>query len=142
MKIFSRLWQYVKRYKGRLIAGVMFGVLSAVLNVASLPTIRGVFETLFEGTGPESFRAITEAEWLGPLREPLTRVIEYMLADRMSALIIIVGILVVLKVLQALSKTLQEYLTCYVASHAAIDISNDLYGSVVELPVGGLEVLA
>lgn len=136
MNYLNRLWQYVSRYKLRLIVGVIFGVVSAALNVASLPTIRGVFEILFKKTGPESFRAIQEAEWLGPLRQPAARAVDYLLsADPLKTLIIIMGLLVLLKVLQGLCRGLQEYLTCYVAGRATIDISNALYGNVIELPV-------
>ncbi len=136
MKTLPRLWHYVRRYKLRLFAGVLFGVLSAAFNVASLPTIRGVFETLFEGTGPESFRGCAQSRWLGPLSGPLSRALDYLVADRMRALVIIVALLVLLKLLQGVFRMLQQYCTCWASHRAAIDISNDLFRNVVDLPVG------
>jgi ABC-type multidrug transport system fused ATPase/permease subunit len=132
----ARLWHYVGRYKPRLVVGVFLGVLSAALNVASLPMIRKVFETLFEEKGPQSLHGLAEHDWLGPLREPLGRLTEYLLADRLRSLVVIMGVLVVLKLLQGLFKGLQEYCTTYVAGHSGIDISNDLYRNVIDLPIG------
>jgi subfamily B ATP-binding cassette protein MsbA len=132
----GRLWHYVARYKGRLFLGMTLGVVSVGLNVASLPMIRKVFETFFEEKGPQSLRGLADHDWLGPLREPLGRLTEYCLEHRLGALIVIMSALVVLKVLQGLTKGLQEYYTSYVAQHGAIDISNALYRKVIDLPIG------
>jgi subfamily B ATP-binding cassette protein MsbA len=133
VKYLVRLWHYVGRYRLRLFAGIVFGVLSAALNLASLPTIKKVFEILFEGKGAESLRAYAESPWAGPLRWALTWVLQ---ADRFHALVVIVIVLVFIKALQGLCEGLQEYLTAYAASRSSIDISNDLHGRVIDLPVG------
>ena len=135
MNYFARLWHYVRRYRLRLAAGVFFGVLSAVLNVASLPAIKKVFETLFEEEGPQSLREVLEYGWLASVRGTLEPAIEYLLADRLRALVILMTILVVVKLLQGLLKALQEYYTCYLSGRSTIDISNELYHNVIDLPV-------
>ena len=136
MNVLGRLWHYVRRYKGRLVLGIVFGMFSAVLNVASLPTIRGIFEAFFNKRGPESFRGVVRVLPLGPMRAPLERAVETLVSmDPFHALFIVLGMLVVLKVFQGFFKALQEYNTCYVATHSAIDIAKALYRNVMGLPV-------
>ena len=134
MKDFLRLLGYVWRYKGRLALGVALGVLAAVLNVASLPALHGIFTSLFEEDAVEKFREFSgTVGFLGPA---VTSWIERLLANRFQALIVIVCVLVGLKVLQGTSKALQECFTGYVSARSSVDISNDLYANVVDLPVG------
>ena len=136
LKTLARLWHYVRCYKGRLLLGILLGLLSALLSVACLPTLRGVFETLFEEGGPESFRWVEQAEWLGPLKPVLMRVVTFLLDNRFTGLVIVVGVLVVLKVLQGVCRALGEYYTRTVSTRAAVDVANDLYDKVVDLPIG------
>jgi len=134
LKEFRRLLHYVLRYKFRVIAGVLFGLLSAALNVVCLPALQQVFTWLFEKDALDTFRRF--AGRLVVLGEPVRRLALYLLDDALRALIVIVTVLIVLKALQAVARGLQEYLTGFVAVKSAIDISNDLYSRVVELPVG------
>jgi subfamily B ATP-binding cassette protein MsbA len=133
VKQIRRLWSYVRRYRWRLVTGIVLGVASAGLNFVSLPTIRTVFEILFEGKGADAFRGFAASPWLGPLSGAVQWVLR---ADRLQALMIIMGALVVIKLLQGLAKGMQEYYTGYTASHSTIDVANDLYRNVIDLPVG------
>ena len=134
MNVFNRLLHYVLRYKFHIIAGVLFGILSAVLNVACLPTLHQVFTWLFEKDALETFQRTIEK--LSVFGESVQRLGRYVFGDRFRALLVIVGALILLKVLQGVAKTLQQYFTGYVAARTTIDISNELYRNVAELPVG------
>ena len=133
VKYLRRLWGYVRKYRARLVLAIVLGVVSAVLNFASLPTIQKIFEIFILGKGGDALRSFAESPWLGPLK-PLVR--WAVSADQLQALMIVMAALIVLKLLQGLTKGLQEYFTGYVASHTIIDVANDLYGNVIDLPVG------
>ncbi len=133
MKQLLRLWTYVRRYRVRLIGGIVLGIVSAVLNFGSLPMIQKVFETWVLGKGAGAYRPFLDKPGLGWLRG----VVEWLLRlSPIQALIATLAFFVVIKMFQGVLKAFQEYHTGYIAGHATIDISNDLYGNVIDLPVG------
>ncbi len=133
MKYLHRLWTYVRRYRVRLTGAIVLGILSAVLNFTSLPIIVKVFETWVLGTGAEAYRPLLDKVGHGWLRGA----VEWVLAlSSFQALIVTLGLFVVVKLLQGILKAFQEYHTGYIAGHATIDVTNDLYRNVIDLPVG------
>ncbi len=132
MKQFARLWNYVRRYRLRLIMGVMLGLLSALLNFVSLPMIQKVFETWIFGKGSDAYRPMLNNRWLAPLHG----VIEWVLSlTAFQALLFTLSLFIVIKLLQSVAKAYQEYHTGYIASRASIDVANDLFRNVIHLPV-------
>ncbi len=45
---YRRLWRYVKPYRGRLVAGIAFGILYGPINVGVLSVVRNLWKRVFE----------------------------------------------------------------------------------------------
>lgn len=139
MKDLLILYRYIWHYRGRTMAAILFGVLAAALNFASLGGLLLIFKNLFDKPDPANWARVADwlPVWLGPLRPPLDAFFRTFVPDhRWETLCIVAGVLFVLVLVKAGARYIQEYCSGYVAVQATRLLSLDLHRAVIDQPVG------
>ena len=133
MKDLRRLYQYIFRYPGRVAAAVVFGVLAAAADLGSL----GVLKETLKIINPYSKEVGQVPTWLGPAKEWVGGFFtEFIPRHPVDALLVICGVLVAVSAVKAAAKFINGYCSAYVAVHSGRLLSVDLYGKLVDQPVG------
>ncbi len=134
-----RVSKYVFRYKGRLALGILFSILVAGLLGGFLGAVYPFLQVLLDEEGAKSTLAYVEKlpRAFDPWKPALLNFVQdYLLADRLKALIYICGFLLIMVFFRGLCDFSQRYFTGYVTTRSIMDIRNDLYGNLIALPLG------
>ncbi len=136
---FRRLWPYVRPYKGRLVLGLLCGVLFALLNGALIIAIKIVVKLVFAGSqaisvgqelvnAPAPLRPVVNlvTEWMPVLKSPSSRL----------GLLLVIATIPVVMFLRAVFGYLNIYLTSWAAMRSVANIRTQLFGHLQNLSLG------
>lgn len=134
LKTYLRIVRYLKRYKFAVFWCILLSVLISLLHFASLGMTKPLGDLLFG----DSYTVVEQGlNKLGPTGTAIANFLkEYVLYDKYRTLYLLMVVTLVMVVVKNLLRFFQEYLAGYLSARSAVDISNDLFGKVTQLPIG------
>ncbi|MDR3716262.1 MAG: ABC transporter ATP-binding protein [Puia sp.] len=133
MNKFSRILQYLSKYKGKLLAYLIFTLLSIVFGLLSLGMLSPFMNILFPKDVPQQ-AATVSTNAIGPLKEILDQIIQA--HGTMGALIAICIFIIVTTFLKNLFLYWSSYISSPIRSATITYLRNDLYQKILALPIG------
>ncbi|OQY96031.1 MAG: antibiotic ABC transporter ATP-binding protein [Sphingobacteriales bacterium UTBCD1] len=137
MKKYSRVFQYLKRYKSRISLYFLFILLSVIFSIVSVGMLMPFLDLIFKGNTGAS-------ELVKSTSNPVLKFVRDMLVDMMSSgsngKLQALAIICILILLFIFLKNLFLYLSYYVLNPVKNEISNklraELYDKILRLPIG------
>ncbi len=132
--VYWRIISYIKKYMKIVFLSIGLSIIISFLHFGSLGMIKPICDLLFAPNGSESILkelqdfgtwGKSSAEWLQ----------QNVFNDRYRALYIIMFSALVLVLIKNALRFFQEYLAGYITNLAILDISNELFHKVKQLPV-------
>ena len=134
-----KLWQFVHPYRGRLLLGLMCGILFGLVNGILIGAVKVVIQLVFEGKTDLYSQLENAPRWVQPLSHRLAAIVPEMHApaptDRMSWLLV-VSVIPAIMLLRNLLQYLSTYLTNWSAMRAVADIRTSLFAHLQNLSLG------
>ena len=136
---FLRIWTFARPYKTRLILGLVFGILCAMMNGALIIAVKLVVGLVFSGSArisvsqhlekiPVLGRILSESitQWLPELKLPSSKL----------GLILVISTIPAVMLLRSLFAYLSMYLTNWAALRAVADLRTKLFDHLQNLSLG------
>ena len=134
-----KLWKFARPYRGRLLLGLMCGVLFGLANGILIGAVKVVIQLVFEGKTDLHSQLQNAPQWIQPLSHRLAAIAPEMHApaptDRMGWLLV-VSVIPAIMLLRNLLQYLSTYLTNWSAMHAVADIRTSLFAHLQNLSLG------
>jgi len=134
-----KLWEFVRPYRGRLLLGLMCGILFGLANGILIGAVKVVIQLVFEGKTDLHSQLDNAPKWIQPLSHRLAAIAPEMHApapdDRIGWLLV-VSIIPAIMLLRNLLQYLSTYLTNWSAMHAIADIRTRLFAHLQNLSLG------
>jgi ATP-binding cassette, subfamily B, bacterial MsbA len=136
---FLRIWTFARPYKTRLILGLVFGILCALMNGALIIAVKLVVGLVFPGSAkislaqhlerlPAFVRPVAQSltEWLPELKSPSSRL----------GMVLIIATIPAVMLLRSLFAYLSMYLSNWAALRAVADLRTKLFDHLQNLSLG------
>lgn len=136
---YRRIWAFARPYQGRLILGLVFGILCALMNGALIIAIKLVVGLVFSGSAripvgqhlekiPVIGRAVAEnlTRWLPELKSPSSKL----------GMILVISTIPTVMLLRSVFAYLSMYLTNWAALRAVADLRTKLFDHLQNLSLG------
>ena len=134
-----KIWQFVHPYRGRLLLGLMCGILFGLVNGILIGAVKVVIQLVFEGKTDLYSQLENAPQWIQPLSHRLAAIAPQLHApaagDRIGWLLV-VSIIPAIMLLRNLLQYLSTYLTNWSAMHAVADIRTSLFAHLQNLSLG------
>lgn len=134
-----KLWKFVHPYRGRLLLGLMCGILFGLANGILIGAVKVVIQLVFEGKTDLYSQLENAPGWIRPLSHRLAVIVPEMHApapaDHMGWLLV-VSVIPAIMLLRNLLQYLSTYLTNWSAMHAVADIRTSLFAHLQNLSLG------
>lgn len=138
MNYFKEVLQYAKPYKGYAGLNIICNILYALFGALSFASLIPMLDVLFDKT-----KAITtQPEWtgIGDALDFFTDYLGWVITTQVdggkeTALIIVIGLVVVLFFLKNISGYLAMYFIAFLRQGILRDIRNDMYAKIIHLPI-------
>src|SRR4051812_33348636 len=131
-----RLWEFVRPYRGRLLLGLICGILFGLANGILIGAVKVVIQLVFEGKTDLYSQLDNAPRWIQPLSHRLALIAPEMHApapnDRIGWLLV-VSVIPAIMLLRNLLQYLSTYLTNWSAMHAVADIRTRLFAHLQNL---------
>jgi subfamily B ATP-binding cassette protein MsbA len=136
---YRRIWAFARPYKARLILGLVFGILCALMNGALIMAIKLVVDLMFAGSAripvaqhleklPSFARPLVEilTQWLPELKSPSSKL----------GMVLIISTIPTVMLLRSVFAYLSMYLTNWAALRAVADLRTKLFDHLQNLSLG------
>jgi ATP-binding cassette, subfamily B, bacterial MsbA len=136
---YRRIWAFARPYQGRLILGLLCGILCALMNGALIIAVKLVVGLVFSGSAripvsqhleklPVFGRLLADSltQWLPDLKSPSSRL----------GMILVISTIPAVMLLRSLFAYLSMYLTNWAALRAVADLRTKLFGHLQNLSLG------
>jgi subfamily B ATP-binding cassette protein MsbA len=136
---YRRIWAFARPYQGRLILGLVFGILCALMNGALIIAIKLVVGLVFSGSAripvgqhlekiPVIGRSVAEnlTQWLPELKSPSSKL----------GMILVISTIPTVMLLRSVFAYLSMYLTNWAALRAVADLRTKLFDHLQNLSLG------
>jgi ATP-binding cassette, subfamily B, bacterial MsbA len=136
---YRRIWAFARPYKARLILGLVFGILCALMNSALPLAIKLVADLAFSGSArnpvtehlaklPHFARPLVESltHWLPELKSPSSKL----------GMILVISTIPAVMLLRSVFAYLSMYLTNWAALRAVADLRTKLFDHLQNLSLG------
>jgi subfamily B ATP-binding cassette protein MsbA len=136
---FRRLWAFARPYQARLILGLVFGILCALMNGALIIAVKLVVDLMFAGSAripvaqhleklPSFARPLVESltQWLPELKSPSSKL----------GMVMIIATIPAVMLLRSVFAYLSMYLTNWAALRAVADLRTKLFDHLQNLSLG------
>ena len=136
---YRRIWTFARPYKTRLILGLVFGMLCALMNGALVLAVKLVVDLVFSGLAtipiadhleklPRFARPLVQSltQWLPELKSPPTR----------WGMVLVISTIPAVMLLRSLFAYLSMYLTNWAALRAVADLRTKLFDHLQNLSLG------
>lgn len=148
MKLFSRLFKYIFRYKWPLITSVLLGMAASSMNILSIFAFQPILEVMFTGkaTTSEKIRKekFTEIPVIGKIEEkikPLRASVDKKLEDvtawamdhKMKAIYIIGIIVAIAGMLKGVATYASDYLMTYTGISIVTDLREEIHRHIIHM---------
>jgi ATP-binding cassette, subfamily B, bacterial MsbA len=134
MKKFSVIFQYLSRYKGKLVVYMIFNVLSIIFGLISLGMLSPFLDILFGAGAPDKRQVTLHTNAIGGLKDLLLHVAQRY--DKPTLLIVICLLIVVSTFLKNLFYYWSSYISSPIRSATITFLRNDVYEKILALPIG------
>jgi ATP-binding cassette, subfamily B, bacterial MsbA len=134
MKKFSVIFQYLSRYKGKLVVYMIFNVLSIIFGLISLGMLSPFLDILFGAGAPDKHQVTLHTNAIGGLKDVLLHVAQRY--DKPTLLIVICLLIVVSTFLKNLFYYWSSYISSPIRSATITFLRNDVYEKILALPIG------
>jgi ATP-binding cassette, subfamily B, bacterial MsbA len=133
MKKFSVIFQYLSRYKGKLVIYMIFNVLSIIFGLISLGMLSPFLDIVF-GSSPDGHQETLHTNAIGGLKHLLLDVAQRY--DKPTLLIVICLLIVISTFLKNLFYYWSSYISSPIRSATITFLRNDVYEKILALPIG------
>ena len=136
---YRRIWTFARPYKTRLILGLVFGILCALMNGALILAVKLVVDLIFAGSAripvaqhlerlPGFARPLVQSltEWLPELKSPSSKLV----------MVLVISTIPAVMLLRSLFAYLSMYLTNWAALRAVADLRTKLFDHLQNLSLG------
>ncbi len=133
MKQYSRIFGYLKNYKGQVLLYFLFIVLSILFSIVSIGMLAPFFDLIFKGDS---------SSFTTPANNPATEFLRKLMVNQVSHLdpVRALAIICVIIIVSIFLKNLFLYLSYYVLNPLKNTIVNtlraELYNKILQLPIG------
>ena len=134
MKKFSVIFQYLSRYKGKLVVYMIFNVLSIIFGLISLGMLSPFLDLLFGASAPANKPVTLHTNAIGGLKSVLLDVARHY--DKPTLLIVICLLIVISTFLKNLFYYWSSYISSPIRSATITFLRNDVYEKILALPIG------
>ena len=135
MKKFSVIFQYLARYKGKLVVYMVFNVLSIIFGLISLGMLSPFLDILFkDGAAAQTPKVTINTHAIGGLKDVLLHVAQRY--DKPTLLIVICLLIVISTFLKNLFYYWSSYISSPIRSATITFLRNDVYAKILALPIG------
>lgn len=145
MKVYFRILSFVKPYKKYVASSIIFSVLYAFANGASIYLLIPLLDTLFLGGGTQTEKTVSSSgtssflpEWVGGIQQAVSDAFQSFIfsGTKVDALSKIVFLVLIAFFLKNLFGYLQAYFLAYAEQGVVKDIRNKAYTHLHTLPMG------
>ncbi|MCX6923929.1 MAG: ABC transporter transmembrane domain-containing protein, partial [Verrucomicrobia bacterium] len=136
---YRRIWSFARPYKTRLILGLIFGILCALMNGALIIAVKLVVDLMFAGPARISVAQHLERlpSFARPLAESLTQWLpDLKLPSSKLGMVLIIATIPTVMLLRSLFAYLSMYLTNWAALRAVADLRTKLFDHLQNLSLG------
>jgi len=134
MKKFSVIFQYLSRYKGKLVVYMIFNILSIIFGLISLGMLSPFLDLLFGASAPATQKVTLHTNAIGGLKGLLLDVARHY--DKPTLLIVICLLIVISTFLKNLFYYWSSYISSPIRSATITFLRNDVYEKILALPIG------
>ena len=134
MKKFSVIFQYLSRYKGKLVVYMIFNILSIIFGLISLGMLSPFLDLLFGASAPAAQKVTLHTNAIGGLKGVLLDVARHY--DKPTLLIVICLLIVISTFLKNLFYYWSSYISSPIRSATITFLRNDVYEKILALPIG------
>ncbi|MGA2557842.1 MAG: ABC transporter ATP-binding protein [Verrucomicrobiota bacterium] len=141
IKFLIKLWIINRRYKGRFLLGVLFGILNGLGQPLVLGTAAFVLCVMFTNNHPEDLQRLAGSVpgwvpgWIRDLFIHLKQWGAAQAAGSMTWKMLIVGLIPLVVLLRGIVAYLSSYLMAWVALRSICDLRVRLFGHLLNLPL-------
>jgi len=132
----SKIWSFVRPYRGRFFLGLFCGTAYGLLNGLLIAAVRVVVQLVFEGKCDLASKLDAGPKWIRPLGHELALLLPAMQAPPASnrlEWLLIIGIIPVIMLMRNTLQYLSIYLTNWSAMHAIADVRTKLFSHLQNL---------
>jgi ATP-binding cassette, subfamily B, bacterial MsbA len=136
---YRRIWAFARPYQTRLILGLVFGILCALMNGALIIAVKLVVDLMFAGSARISVAQHLEKlpSFARPLVESLTRWLPTLNSPTSKlGMVLIISTIPAVMLLRSLFAYLSMYLTNWAALRAVADLRTKLFDHLQNLSLG------
>ena len=136
---YRRIWAFARPYQGRLILGLVFGILCALANAALIVVVKLVVDLVFAGSA--QIPVAQHLEKLPAFLRPFVQNLEHWLPELKSpsstlGMMLVISIIPAVMLLRAVFAYLNMYLINWAALRAIADLRTSLFGHLQNLSLG------
>jgi subfamily B ATP-binding cassette protein MsbA len=140
MREFLRLLRYAWARPSAVVAIVLLSFVAAQLSVVSIGTVGPLFALFFQEKPLENLVDLGQKGFFGGLSGQLNTwavpLVTWAQANRVKAVALVMGFLVLMTFLKGVATFFQEYLTGIVAGRVGVVLSDELYDHTLHLSLG------
>lgn len=129
MKKFERIFKYLAVYKGKLLLYFLFTVLSVVFSVISLAALAPFLDIIFNPGHQQPIKSGALGFFAGILNKVAA-------TDKMQALLLVCGIMIVATLLKNLFLYFSYYISAPIRSAVTTRLREDLFAKILIVPIG------
>ena len=135
---YRRIWAFARPYQGRLILGLLCGILCALMNGALIMAIKLVAGLAFGGSAriPVSEHLEKLPSFARPLAESLTQWLPELTRPSRLGMILVISTIPAVMLLRSVFAYLSMYLTNWAALRAVADLRTKLFDHLQNLSLG------
>ncbi len=134
MKKFSVIFQYLSRFRSKLVVYMIFNVLSIIFGLISLGMLSPFLDLLFGASAPSTQQVTLHTNAIGGLKGVLLDVARHY--DKPTLLVVICLLIVVSTFLKNLFYYWSSYISSPIRSATITFLRNDVYEKILALPIG------
>ena len=134
MKKFSRILQYISKYKGLLVVYLIFTVLATLFGLVALGMLSPFMDILFK-SGAAAQQTTVNTNAIGGLKNFIIDIM-HSPYGKMGALIVICVFIVITTFLKNLFLYWSSYISNPIRSATITFLRNDMYEKILSLPIG------
>lgn len=134
MKKFSRILQYLSKYKGKLLLYLVFTLLSTGFGLVSLGMLSPFMDILFRSGTAAAHTTTLNTHAIGSLKD----FIEYVIAKyhQNGAMIVICLLIITTTLMKNVFYYWSSYISSPIRSATVTFLRNDVYEKILSLPIG------
>ncbi|MDP4149537.1 MAG: ABC transporter ATP-binding protein [Bacteroidota bacterium] len=135
MKKFSRIIQYISRYKGLLVVYFVFALLANFFGLIALGALSPFMDVLFKSGAADAHHASIDSTAVGALKDYIVDIMNGP-HGKTGALVFICLLIVFTTLLKNLFLYLSSYISNPIRSATITFLRNDVYEKILSLPIG------